>query len=272
MTWTRSWSRPPPQGFARHWPNYPGVYEVSRFVSAPANGRVAAQSVSPAGEALGITLSELGRQVRQAFYGEEVQRVQRGREKTSGSWCVFTEDERRSLDSLYALRIRTNGRRCRAVSNRRRSNRTVAGVAARFRERAVSRSVNVTAKCRSDAGRRPPQCLRTVARRCCLPMTRSRSYSGLSYTLDQRAATATGSGRPVGARCSFWRSVRDFRPARDSATHSYLQPLIVMSMLPFAFMSARSWGHRDHEAASAAFLGLSMASVFGMRWPRRAWW
>ena len=35
--------------------------------------------IRPAAETLGLTLQDLGNQVRQAFYGEEVQRIQRGR-------------------------------------------------------------------------------------------------------------------------------------------------------------------------------------------------
>ncbi len=36
--------------------------------------------IKPQAEILGLTLSDLGRQVRQAFYGEEAQRIQRGRD------------------------------------------------------------------------------------------------------------------------------------------------------------------------------------------------
>ena len=36
--------------------------------------------IKPAAEALGLTLQNLGRQVRQAFHGEEAQRIRRGRD------------------------------------------------------------------------------------------------------------------------------------------------------------------------------------------------
>ena len=38
-------------------------------------------AIRPEGEALGLTLAELGNQVRQGLYGEEIQRIQRGREE-----------------------------------------------------------------------------------------------------------------------------------------------------------------------------------------------
>jgi multidrug efflux pump subunit AcrB len=55
---------------------------------------------------LGLTLRDLASQVRQAFYGEEVQRVQRGQDDVR-VMVRYTEAERRSLGSLEDMRIRT---------------------------------------------------------------------------------------------------------------------------------------------------------------------
>jgi multidrug efflux pump subunit AcrB len=55
---------------------------------------------------LGITQADLARQVRQAFYGEEVQRIQRGRDDVR-VMVRYPELERRSLGSLDEMRIRT---------------------------------------------------------------------------------------------------------------------------------------------------------------------
>ena len=83
---------------------YPGVYDISDSFRT---GKKELQlAVTPTGEALGVTLSDLARQVRQAFYGEETQRIQRGREDVR-IMVRLTELERQSLDTLYALRIRT---------------------------------------------------------------------------------------------------------------------------------------------------------------------
>src|SRR5690606_20670522 len=51
---------------------------------------------------------DLARQVRQAFYGEEAQRVQRGTEDVR-VMVRFPEEERRSLGDLEDMRIRTAG-------------------------------------------------------------------------------------------------------------------------------------------------------------------
>jgi multidrug efflux pump subunit AcrB len=60
----------------------------------------------PGGEKLGLSLAEVSRQVRQAYYGEEVQRLPR----ENGDVKVmvrYPEAERRNLDSLRNFRIRT---------------------------------------------------------------------------------------------------------------------------------------------------------------------
>ena len=54
---------------------------------------------------LGLTAAELGRQVRQGFYGEEVQRVQRDREDVR-IMVRYPDNERISLGNLETMRIR----------------------------------------------------------------------------------------------------------------------------------------------------------------------
>ncbi|MGD8808846.1 MAG: efflux RND transporter permease subunit [Gammaproteobacteria bacterium] len=63
-------------------------------------------SLRPEARALGLTLDDLARQTRRAFYGEEVQRVQRGTEDVR-VMVRYPEDERRSLGDLEDMRIRT---------------------------------------------------------------------------------------------------------------------------------------------------------------------
>ena len=60
----------------------------------------------PAGEAAGLTYLDLARQVRQGFYGDEVQRIQRGRDEVK-VFVRYTKDERASLETLMDSRIRT---------------------------------------------------------------------------------------------------------------------------------------------------------------------
>ena len=63
-------------------------------------------TLTPAGEAAGLAPGDIARQVRQAFFGEEVQRIQRGREEVR-VFVRYPERLRDDLSALYQLRIRT---------------------------------------------------------------------------------------------------------------------------------------------------------------------
>jgi len=83
---------------------YPGVIDITdSFRSGKQELKL---RILPSGEALGLSLGNLARQVRQAFYGEEAQRIQRGRDDVR-VMVRYTEEERKSLSSLNSMRIRT---------------------------------------------------------------------------------------------------------------------------------------------------------------------
>jgi len=82
---------------------FEGVLDISdSFRSGKQQARL---SLLPLGRQLGLTLSDLARQARQAFYGEEVQRVQRGAEDVR-VMVRYPAAERRSLGDLEDMRIR----------------------------------------------------------------------------------------------------------------------------------------------------------------------
>ncbi len=83
---------------------YPGVFDISDSFDSPRDEVVLA--LKPAAENLGITLAEVARQVRQAFYGDEVQRIPRAREDVR-VMVRYPESERRSLANLRDMYIRT---------------------------------------------------------------------------------------------------------------------------------------------------------------------
>ncbi len=63
-------------------------------------------TIRPEGESLGLTQRDLARQVRAAFFGEQAQRVQRDRDDIR-VMVRLPPEQRRSLDTLSQLRIRT---------------------------------------------------------------------------------------------------------------------------------------------------------------------
>lgn len=63
-------------------------------------------AIRPTAEPLGLSQRDLARQVRQAFFGEEAQRIQRGRDDVK-VMVRYPEANRRSLAELEQMRIRT---------------------------------------------------------------------------------------------------------------------------------------------------------------------
>jgi len=63
-------------------------------------------NILPQAETLGLRLADVARQVRQAFYGEEVQRLQRGRDEVK-VMVRYPREERHSAASMEAMKIRT---------------------------------------------------------------------------------------------------------------------------------------------------------------------
>ncbi len=64
--------------------------------------------LKPSAKALGFTLRDVTTQLRQGFYGQEVMRMQRGRDELR-IWVRFNQENRTSISQVENLRIRTPG-------------------------------------------------------------------------------------------------------------------------------------------------------------------
>ena len=80
-----------------------GVFDV--FDSFDSGKPEIRYAISPAGEAAGLTKQDLASNIRDAFFGREAQRVQRGRDEVR-VMVRFPEEKRKSLDTLRDMRIR----------------------------------------------------------------------------------------------------------------------------------------------------------------------
>ena len=69
--------------------------------------REVAITLKPRAHALGLKLQDVVGQVRQGFYGQESQRIQRGRDEIR-VWVRYTDQDRASLGLLEQMRIRTS--------------------------------------------------------------------------------------------------------------------------------------------------------------------
>ena len=211
---------------------YPGVMDIADSFRA---GKKELQlDILPAGESLGLSLGALARQVRQAFYGEEIQRIQRGRDDVR-VMLRYTETERRTLGALDDMRIRTaDGSEVPfATVAEAKLGRGYSGI-----KRADGRRVvNITA----DIDRTMITANEVLAQFGAGPLQEIlRDHPQLSYSLEgaQREQGETmASMIPLFMLALFVIYTLLAIPLR-----SYGQPLIIMSVIPFAFVGT-IWGH-----------------------------
>ncbi len=83
---------------------YPGTFDISdNFKPGKQEKKIRIREGS---RSIGITMRDLARQVRQAFYGEEALRIQRDRDDVK-VMVRYTNPERTSLSGIEEMRIRT---------------------------------------------------------------------------------------------------------------------------------------------------------------------
>ena len=82
--------------------SFDGVFDVSDTFDA--GGPEVDIRITKQGKVLGLGQAELARQIRQAFFGAEIQRLQRGRHEVR-VYVRFPADQRKSLESLRSMWI-----------------------------------------------------------------------------------------------------------------------------------------------------------------------
>ena len=230
---------------------YPGVVDITdSFRSGKQELKLA---ITPSGEALGITLGNLAKQVRQAFYGEEAQRIQRGRDDVR-VMVRYTEAERSSIASLSTMRVRTPDGSEVPFATVGRAN---LGQGFSTIKRADGRRVvNVVA----DVDRSQITANEVIAdlRKGSIQQIFV-SFPRVSYRLE-------------GAQADQQESVASLIPYLFIALFvifallaiplkSYLQPLTIMSVIPFALCGA-IYGHLIMKSLGY-ISGMAMMSILG---------
>ncbi|MCH2185777.1 efflux RND transporter permease subunit, partial [Myxococcota bacterium] len=207
---------------------YTGVYDITDSFQG---GKAEIQlDILPAAETLGLTLADLARQVRQAFYGEEAQRIQRGRDDIR-VMVRYPEDRRTSLADLENLRIRTpsgdevpfyavaRARLDRGYSTIRRIDR--------------QRTINVTAAVAEQEGGNASKIMASLSQE--IPILLE-DFPDISYSYEGERAEQTETFDSLiryGTMALIFIYSLLAIPLR-----SYLQPLIIMSVIPFGLVGA----------------------------------
>jgi multidrug efflux pump subunit AcrB len=212
---------------------YPNVHEIAD--SFRAGKRQMELDIKPEAEILGLTLSDLARQVRQAFYGEEAQRIVRGREDIR-VMVRYPEAERRSLGDLEGLRIRTpDGTEVPfgevASLQEGRGFASIQRVDRR-------RTVNVTADVDDARGATTNEILADLQARV-LPGILA-DFPGVAYTFEGQSTEQRDT--MGGLTRGFGVAIVVIFALLAVPLRSYIQPLIIMLAIPFGLVGA-IWGH-----------------------------
>jgi len=191
----------------------------------------------------------VARQVRQAFYGEEVQRLQRGAD-TVKVMVRYPLEDRRSLATLEEMYIRTVNGRSVAI-NEVADIELGLGLTAINR---IDRARTVTISADADASKVQSGVVISDLTENHIPQLLAK-YPGLKFGLGG----ASEEERKLMERMiiGFVASLFLIYGLLAVPLKSYVQPLVIMSVIPFGFIGAVI-GHVLFDVA------ISMLSIFGL--------
>ncbi len=226
--------------------NLPGVFDVGDSLD---RARDELQlRLLPAARHYGLTTTDLGRQVRQAYFGEEIQRIQRGRDDVRVRLRLPRAD-RENLAKLKNLRIHTQDGSSIPLSKVAqiipdKSQSTILRI---DRRRAATIDADYDKK-NTDATALFAQ-LNTIVQKI------TDQYPAMGYSFEGEAKEARESGKAQ--RIGLYLLLFGLFALLAIPFKSYIQPLIVMSAIPFGAIGA---------VAGHLLLGMNLTilSIFGM--------
>lgn len=227
--------------------SYTGVFDVANSYSR--GGDEIRLRIKPNAEQLGLNASNLGTQVRQAFYGEEAQRLLRGRDELK-VMVRYPEVDRKSVASLQAMRIRTsNGDE---VPFSEVAEATMGEGFSTINRIDRQRTVSVTADVNPEVAQ-SAAVIRDIMQNYVPQLTAT--YPDVNFGLGGASQEQAELIQRI-AVC-FLAALFLIYALLAVPLKSYLQPFIVMAVIPFGFIGALI-GHIVFDTT------LSMMSLFGL--------
>lgn len=226
---------------------FDGIYDVRN--SFEGGMQELQLEIKPEAEVLGLSQMDLARQVRTAFYGEEVQRIQRGQDEVR-VMVRYPKESRTSVGYLEDMRIRTpTGDE---VPFSAVADIDIGSSPSVIRRYNRERSISVTARVDKDVAE--PGRINSELRETHMPEILS-SYPSVDYRLSGQARDNQQIQRDLlmGTMLALFL----IYTLMAIPLKSYLQPLLIMSVIPFGVVGAVI-GHM--------ILGIpvSMLSMFGI--------
>lgn len=234
-----------------HIQTYEGVYLVRDNMDK--GGAEFVFELKPGAQALGVNIREVSKQLRQAYIGQEVQRLPSDGGE-SRIYVRYTQAERESIETLDSMRIRTNdGREIPLMSVVDFSIQTAVQ---RVERRDGKKIANIKAEYSGSNANKVKQKIKKEF----VPSWRSR-----------HPEVRWGLGRQSEEKEEFMHTVLRYEGLAflvaymlmAIAFRSYVQPLLLMSAIPFAYMGA-IFGHFIHGVEYGMFSLLGFLAAAGV--------
>jgi multidrug efflux pump subunit AcrB len=226
---------------------YPGTFDISdNFKPGKQEKKIRVRQGS---RSLGITMRDLARQIRQAFYGEEVLRIQRNRDDVK-VMVRYSNQDRSSLSGIEDMRIRTfNGQeipieevaeveagRTYSVINRIDRKRTITVIS--DIDETIGNASVIVAELKTGF-------LPTFVQR----------YPGITYDFGGQEKRTSESLDSI--KSGYMLAMMGIFLLLASQFRSYIQPVIIMMAIPFGLIGAIL----GHLVMGIEF---TMVSIFGI--------
>ena len=208
--------------------SYPGVSDLDDNYTR--GKREIKIKLSPEARTLGITEAELGRQIRDAFYGAEALRLQRGRNEVR-VMVRYPESDRKSLGDLESMRIRT--REGKEVPFSRAAFVNEGRGFSQINRTDRKRVINVTASVDNKVAN-AEEILLDLQETILNDLTAD--FPGLIYNLEGEEKERKESMASIAK--GFMMALLLIYTLLAIPFRSYLQPFIIMSAIPFGFVGA----------------------------------
>lgn len=207
---------------------YPGVFDVKD------NYNLGKEEINiellPAAKNYGVTMMMVATQVRQAFYGLEVQSIQRGRDEIKVV-VRYPEDDRKSISDLEKMMISTPSGF--TIPVRQIARLEIGQGLASIQRKDRKRSINITADV--DLSMTTGNEVIASITTSLLPQLLQK-YSSLSYDFEGEQQEQADNLKSIGK--NFILAMIVVYMLLAIPFKSYFQPLIIMSSIPFGLTGA----------------------------------
>ncbi len=207
---------------------FPGTFDISNnFKPGKQEKKV---RIKEGSRSIGITMRDLARQIRQAFYGEEALRIQRDRDDVK-VMIRYADEERHSLSGIEEMRIRTHDGQEIPIEEvaEIRSGRAYSII------NRVARKRTITVISDIDATIANASVITGELKANFLPALIER-YPGIGYDFEGQAKRTSESLDSI--KSGYLLAMMGIFLLLASQFRSYIQPVIIMMAIPFGLIGA----------------------------------